>query len=247
MFLKRRALQAEYFDLRERPPAELAEAYRMLRRMNRLCFLSEPFKRRLPFWLGQGRCRSLSILDVGAGDGSLGAELTEWARRRQWNWRVTNLDLSVPAMRLNPGGRFVAGSALALPFRDNSFDVVIASQMAHHFLSDEDIRVHFREAWRVTGDLLFLMDLHRNPFLLGMVWLALRLGNYPRHFRSDGLLSVRKGFRVREWRSLAAEAGVPQARVSLYAGARVLLGARKAINPSTGATSPASGAPGTTT
>lgn len=227
MFLKRRALQAEYFDLRERPPAELAEAYRMLHRMNRLCFLSEPFKRRLPFWLGQERCRSLSILDVGAGDGSLGAELSEWARRRQWNWRVTNLDLSVPAMRLNPGGRFVAGSALALPFRDNSFDVVIGSQMAHHLNSDEEVCRHFREAWRVTGDLLFLNDLHRNVFLYAVVWAVLRLHRYPRHFLTDGLLSVKRAWRVREWRALAERACIPNARISLYMGARVLLAARK--------------------
>jgi 2-polyprenyl-3-methyl-5-hydroxy-6-metoxy-1,4-benzoquinol methylase len=227
MFLKHRALQAEYFDVAERPVSELADGYRMLSHMNRLFLLGEPFKRRLPSWLGRARCRSLSLLDLGAGDGSLGEELQRWAAKRGWDWRVTNLDLSTQAMRLNPNGRFVAGSALALPFCDNSFDVVMASQMAHHLMSDDEVCVHFREAWRVTRDLLFLNDLHRNPALYGVLWLLLRLHGYPKHFRSDGLLSVRRGWRVGEWRDLAARAGIPNARVSLYAGARVLLKARK--------------------
>ena len=227
MFLKHRTLQAEYFDLPERPAAELADAYRMLREMNHLFLLSEPFKRRLPNWLGRERCRNLSILDLGAGDGSLGLELADWAKRQGWDWQVTNLDLNRQAMRLNPRGRFVAGSVLALPFRDGSFDVVIASQMAHHLDAEEDIRQHFREAWRVTRDLLFLNDLHRNPALYLVLWTLTWLFRYPAHFRSDALVSVRRAFRVTEWRQFAQQAGIPGAEVSLYAGARVLLKARK--------------------
>jgi ubiquinone/menaquinone biosynthesis C-methylase UbiE len=227
MFLKQRSLQAEYFDLPDRPAAELAESYRLLREMNGLFLLSEPFKRRFPTWLGPERCRSLSILDLGAGDGSLGAELSEWAAGRGWDWRVTNLDINVEALKLGAGHRFVAGSVLALPFRDNSFDVVMASQMAHHLSSDEEVSRHFSEAWRVTGDLLLLNDLHRNAALYLVVWALVRLRGCPAHFRSDALVSIRRSWRVPEWRALAARAGITDARVALYAGARVLLSARK--------------------
>ncbi len=106
MFLNRRALQAEYFDLPDRPAQELADGYRMLAQMNRLFLLGEPFTRRLPGWLGKERCASVSILDLGAGDGTLGDELTNWAARRGWDWRITNLDLNAQALRLNPGGAF---------------------------------------------------------------------------------------------------------------------------------------------
>jgi 2-polyprenyl-3-methyl-5-hydroxy-6-metoxy-1,4-benzoquinol methylase len=227
MFLKRRSLQAEYFDLPDRPVHELADGYRMLAHMNRIFLLREPFQRRFPRWLGEKGCKSLSILDLGAGDGSFGGELSEWAKQRGWDWRFTNLDVNIQAMRLSPTRTFVAGSALALPFRDNSFDVVIGSQMAHHLNSDEEVCRHFREAWRVTGDLLFLNDLHRNVFLYAVVWAVLRLHRYPRHFLTDGLLSVKRAWRVREWRALAERACIPNARISLYMGARVLLAARK--------------------
>jgi SAM-dependent methyltransferase len=227
MFLKRRSLQAEYFDLPDRPLHELKDGYRMLAHMNRVFLLREPFQRRFPRWLGHDRCKSLSILDLGAGDGSFGAELSGWAKRRAWDWRFTNLDVNIPAMRLAQNGCFVGGSALALPFRDNAFDVVIGSQMAHHLNDDEEVCQHFREAWRVTGDLLFLNDLHRNVFLYAIVWALLRLHRYPDHFLTDGTLSVQRSWRVHEWRELAERARIPNARVSLYMGARVLLAARK--------------------
>ena len=79
MFLNRRALQAEYFDSAERTPSEVAEGYAMLNHMNRLFVLTDPYRRFLPRLLGPERCRSLSFLDLGAGDGWLhgGGDLAE--------------------------------------------------------------------------------------------------------------------------------------------------------------------------
>ncbi|MDB6067130.1 MAG: methyltransferase domain protein [Pedosphaera sp.] len=227
MFFNRRVLQAEYFDSVDRPTAELAEGYALLALFNRMFLLARPFQTWLPKKLGMERCRSLSLLDLGAGDGSLGDELSRWAAGRGWEWRVTNLDLNPRAMQLNPCGKSIAGSALSLPFRDRTFDVVIASQMAHHLMSDEDVVIHFREAWRVTNDLLFFNDLHRNLALYAVLWFLLRLHECPKHFSADALLSVRRSWRVKEWRALAGRAEIPDARIWLYAGARIMLQARK--------------------
>ena len=227
MFLSRRATQAEYFDSPERSLAELAEFHARLNSVNRFFVFAEPFQQALPKWLGPDSCQSLSILDLGAGDGSLGKVLTESAAKRSWRWRFTNLDLNIRALSLNETGVNVAGSAIALPFRDGSFDLVVASQMTHH-LTDGGVLQHLREAWRVARMGIFLSDLHRNPTLYSCLWLLLRLWRYPKPFWNDGLLSVKRGWRVSELRRLAAQAGIGGAEVSLYFGARVLLRARKA-------------------
>jgi SAM-dependent methyltransferase len=229
MFFRSRATQAEYFDAPGRPEAEIAEGYRSLAWVNRLCIFAEPFQRLLPKRVGRENCRSLSILDLGAGDGSLGILLTNWAKtKRNWDWRFTNLDVSLPALRLNPGGRNVGGSALALPFRDASFDVVIASQMTHHF-SDQDVVPHLREAWRVARRGVFLSDLHRGLALFSFLWLLFRVRRFPKHFQSDGLLSVKRGFRVGELQALANQAEIPGASTWLYYGTRVILEAKKPV------------------
>ena len=65
----------------------------------------------------------------------------------------------------------VTGSALQLPFADGSFDLVVASQMTHH-LTDEEVVQHWREAWRVTRDAIFICDLHRNAGFYALLWPA---------------------------------------------------------------------------
>lgn len=227
MFFGSRATQAEYFDAPGRPADEIAEGYRSLGWVNRLFVFAEPFQRFLPKLLGKQNCQSLSILDLGAGDGSLGNLLTAWAAKRKWDWRVTNLDTNLEALRLNPDARNIASSALALPFQDNSFDVVIASQMTHH-LSDTEVVAHMREAWRVARRAVQLSDLHRGPMLFTLLWITFRFRPFPKHFQEDGLLSVRRGFRVGELRDFARQAGLPRPRVWLYYGTRVILQAKKA-------------------
>jgi SAM-dependent methyltransferase len=227
MFLRERSTQAESFDSHERPLAEISASYCQLARANHLFLFSHPFVIHLPRLLGRENCRSLTLLDVGAGDGLLGRRLEAWAQQRGWRWEVTNLDVNPHALALNPGGRNVLGSALALPFPDAHFDAVIASQMTHH-LTGAEVVTHFREAWRVARCAVLVSDVHRNPFLLALVWLGVRVLGLNREMREDSVISVRRGFRLDEWRRHAETAGIPGARVWLYACTRIMLGALKA-------------------
>jgi SAM-dependent methyltransferase len=226
MFLSQRATQAEYCDRPDLPLIEVASHYSQLARINRWLLAADPFQRVLVRWLGRTNVGDLSILDLGGGDGAMGRSIETWAWRHGWSWRVTNLDLSIYALRLNSGRRNVAAAVGALPFADNSFDVVIASQMAHHLTNEEALQ-HFREAWRVTRDALLLADAHRNVLVWCAIGGVLRLMRATPHFLSDGLLSVRRSWRLGEWRELAARAEIPSARVWLYYGSRVMLQARK--------------------
>src|SRR5581483_5781824 len=229
MFLSRRTTQAEYFDS-ERPSAEVAEFFISLGRVNQLFDFSEPYRRLVPLLLDSSNCRSLSILDLGAGDGSLGRTLQQWATARGWTWRVVNLDNSLPALGLSPRAHNVAGSAFQLPFRDNSFDVVIASQMAHH-LAEVEVTMLLREGWRVTRQALVLCDLHRNVGLYLLLWLLVRFQKHPPSFKADALLSVKRAWRVSDLARMAKAAGLDTANVDLSFGARVILHARKRTNP----------------
>jgi SAM-dependent methyltransferase len=226
MFLRQRATQAEYCDQPDLPLEAVRLNYRQLARFNRAMLVSDAFQRLLTRWLGRQRVKDLSILDIGAGDGWIGRKITRWAARRGWKWQVTNLDVNPHSLGLHPGPRNVRASACSLPFPEDSFHVVIASQMAHH-LTDAEVVLHFREAWRVTRDGLFFSDAHRNGGALLVLWMILKLIRTTPEFRADGLQSVRRGWRVGEWRRLAAAAGIPDARVWLSYGSRVMLQARK--------------------
>lgn len=203
----------------------LAE-FRDLDRLNRLFLFAKPFEEVLPRWLGHERCARLEILDIGAGTGLLGKTLSAWAEKRGWDWRFTNLDANPLALKTSQAPRVVAGSALALPFPDGSFDVVLASQMTHH-LTNEQVVTHLREAGRVTRGAVMISDLHRNAGFYTMLWLTLRLLGVSRPVKADALISVKRGFHLAELRELAARAGLAKANVRLYYGTRILLQAKK--------------------
>jgi SAM-dependent methyltransferase len=226
MFFVRRSTQAEYFDLPGRAESETLAEFRDLDRLNRFFLFAKPFEDLLPRWLGAERCVRLEFLDIGAGTGLLGRTLSVWAEKRGWDWRFTNLDANPLAQKTTRVARVVTGSALALPFPDGSFDVVLASQMTHH-LSDEQVVIHLREAWRVTRGAVMISDLHRNAGLYAMLWLAPWLMGASRPVRADALISVRRGFHLAELRELAGRAGLTEAKVWLYYGTRILLQAKK--------------------
>ena len=226
MFFHRRSGQAEYFDLPGQSESETIALFRDLDRLNLVFRFSHPFVATLPKWLGRERCRQLDILDLGAGTGLLGRRLSAWAEKRGWHWRITNLDLNPVALRLAPAPSPVVGSVLALPFAEGSFDLVIASQMTHH-LSDPKVLVHFREAWRVTRDAVFLCDLHRNAGLYALLRLSTRCLRIDQRVSADALVSVKRGFHLGEWRELAGQADLANAKVWLYLGTRIVLQARK--------------------
>jgi ubiquinone/menaquinone biosynthesis C-methylase UbiE len=226
--LCKRATEPEHFDDPARTPEEVADAYRQLERVNRLFFMHDPYTRVMAKWLGHQNCQRLSILDVGAGDGWLGNAMEKWARKHcGWDWHVTHLETNRVALKLNRSPRNVIGSALALPFVANSFDVVIASQMTHHLESDEDVIRHFREAYRVARRGVFITDMQRTRFLYTLLWLTLRLLRLRPEMRKDGLLSVRRSFRRHELEGLAAQAGLTGATVHSYHGVRVIVAAKK--------------------
>ena len=229
MFLRDRSKQAESLDSPGRSASAVALDYRFLGYANRVFFASHPFVLVLPRLLGRDRCQHLSLLDVGAGDGAMGKRLIRWASGRGWKWQVTNLDINPMSLALNPKGTNVAGSALELPFTDSCFDIVIASQMTHHLNTEKEIRHHFREAWRVARQGVLLCDLHRNLLLYELVRLGTWLLRFPAPLRQDGLTSVRRGFRLPEWKALAREAGIREAKVWLYFGTRIILQSKKQL------------------
>jgi SAM-dependent methyltransferase len=228
LLLRESSTQTECFDLPDRAESETVAEFHELDRLNRVFRFDHVFEWALPKWLGEDRCARLEILDVGAGTGLLGKRLSDFARRRGWDWRFTNLDSNPFGLRDGNAPNPVVGSALKLPFADGEFDLVVASQMTHH-LSNADAVAHWREAWRVTRDGLFISDLHRNAWFYVMLWLTMLPLRFNRSLRKDALISVKRGFRRSEWREMANQAGISGVKIWLYFGTRIVLQARKGI------------------
>ena len=166
--------------------------------------------------------RSLTLLDLGTGAGDLPLQAVEWARRRGFRLLPLGLELSRPAAALAAAAGLpcAVASAAAPPLRERAVDIVLLSQVAHHFTRESAIRV-FRTCDALARVGVVVADLRRGP--LGP--LAFRVGATALRFDpvtiADGVTSIRRGYTVAELRELLAASGV-RARVSRRPGYRLV-------------------------
>ncbi len=152
---------------------------------------------------------SLSWLDVAAGAGYVPHTVSEHFSQRNIRLNVTLLDRSVS--HVGNGGRSVVGDALALPFRDDSFDLV-SSQLFVHHLSPDQVVEFVQEGLRVCRRAFLINDLIRDP-----LHLALSYAGFPlyrsRITRNDAPASVRQAYTVEEMRGMLGRAGAGRVEV----------------------------------
>lgn len=143
--------------------------------------------------------RGATLLDVGTGAGDVPAEATRAAARRGISLEVIGLDAEYLLARqaMQQLSQCVCASGLALPFADASVDVVMCSQMLHHFQGKEALLL-LREMNRVSRIAVVVSDLRRSWIAAAGFWAA----SFPLAFHSvtrhDGVLSVMRGFTPRE-------------------------------------------------
>jgi SAM-dependent methyltransferase len=100
------------------------------------------------------------IVDVGCGDGAITDRLAE-------QWDVTGVDLSPTALQ-HVRASSVQASATSLPFEDQSFDLVLSSEMLEH-MADDEYRRSLAEICRVTRRYVLLSVPYREDLGLRTV------------------------------------------------------------------------------
>ncbi len=168
------------------------------------------------------RGRAVSLLDIGTGLADLPRAAVPWAARRGLTLTPLGLERhrTAAALARGHGVATLLGCAGALPIRDRSVDVVIASQLVHH-LAPEAIVAFCRDADRIARIGVVIADLRRSRWAMAGFWVGSRLLGFDRATREDGLTSVRRGFTRAELEALLARAGLA-ARVERTPGFRLV-------------------------
>lgn len=191
----RRVVIPELLDADSGTPAEIATALSDLRNINQWFGGVDTTQSMIAEVARKTGANSLSLLEVAAGAGyvplSAGARLGESGLKLQ----VTLLDRAHSHLNKN-GNSAVAGDALALPFANESFDVVSCCLFIHH-LEQQEIIQFVNEGLRVCRVAVIINDVVRNPVHLALVYLSLPLyrGRFTHH---DAPASVRRAYTVAE-------------------------------------------------
>ena len=165
--------------------------------------------------------RGGTVLDIGTGSGLLAIEL---GKVKDANFDIIAIDIS-PNMvskaieNAKQAGvedkiRFLVSTAAALPFPDNSFDLVISYASLHHWF--EPVTV-FNEVARVvkeTGDFIIRDNkrVYQNPFWKSIIWFISRFMN-KRH-RENWPKAILASYTVPEVKEILSRSQLRDYRVS---------------------------------
>ncbi|HMF02900.1 MAG TPA: methyltransferase domain-containing protein [Terriglobia bacterium] len=183
-----------------RPEHEFAAAYRELKIINRTLGGVRAIERFLP---PAKKGVNLLMLDVAAGACDVSEALLE-----KLPCRIVTLDLNARGLKLADKSWPVVADALALPFREDTFDVVMASLFFHHLSNDNCVQV-LSQMWRIAKQRILINDLHRHAVAYFSIRALTALFSKSRMVRHDGPVSVLRAFRSRELLDIARRAGVP--------------------------------------
>jgi len=151
-----------------------------------------------------------TLLDVGTGSGDIPCAAAACAGRYGITLSLVGIERIPAAARLAraAGLTAVLADGGALPLGPGAVDVVIASQVLHHL--PRELAVRWIASFdRVARRAVVLADLRRSRLAMAGVWMASFGLGFGRQTRHDAVLSLRRGYTLREFNGMLVEAGVP--------------------------------------
>ena len=164
----------------------------------------------------------ITLLDVGTGLGDIPARVRAYASRHGVTVCTVGLDTSEALAVAAHTGQLpmMRADARRLPVADRAFDVVLCSQVLHHFRGDEGVLL-VRELDRVARRRVIVSDIRRSWLAAAGIWLV----SWPLRFhpvsRHDGVVSVLRGFTSDELSAVVRAAVGVTPRVRRHRGFRV--------------------------
>ena len=209
----RRRVVPELLDADQGTDREVRDSLRDLRHINSLfggVTSTTAMVRKIAKATGE---KHFSLLEVASGTGFVPHAAQDWLAGDGIALDISLLDRAPTHLPSNGVPTFV-GDALALPFPDNSFDLISCGLFLHH-LDPAQVLAFARESLRVARRAVLISDLIRSRTHLVLTHLGLPL------FRSritwhDAPASVRAAYTRPEVRTMLADCGARQIDIGTH-------------------------------
>lgn len=234
MFTPPRKLCPELLDLDEAPYEEVRESLADVRRVNKYLSGYRVLLHHIePCLRNHSAKRPFMVLDVATGSADQPVAVIDLARKLRVPIRVVAIDINGKMLKMAreattgyPEITLIQSDIFSLPFRANTFDLVVNSLSLHHFTREQAVAI--LRAIHACGRNGFIVnDLHRSRVAYVAILLLTRLFTRNRLTRYDAPVSVMNAFTPPEMREMAVEAGIGQFQVHRHFPYRIALVGRK--------------------
>jgi len=159
------------------------------------------------------KVKQYTMIDIGCGGGDSMKAISKWATQNQINIEITGLDLKqdcIDFAKENCQGfsnlKFSCDDFRNAFSGENKIDMVHASLFCHHFTENE--LVEFVKLCSKNKSIFLINDLERNPIAYFSIKWITGLFSKSILVKNDAPLSVLRGFKKPEWRSILKKAGI---------------------------------------
>lgn len=156
--------------------------------------------------------KQLTVVEIGCGGGDNLRAIKNWAANIKLPVALLGIDINeeciayASSQSRNGGVQFIH-SDYKLTGLPSKPDVIFSSLFCHHFTDDELI---FQLQWMRQNSSLgfFINDLHRHSLAYWSIKVLTALFSRSYLVKNDAPLSVRRGFRRKDWQRLFSSAGI---------------------------------------
>jgi len=156
--------------------------------------------------------KELNIVEIGCGGGDNLRAIKEWAAYIKLPVRLTGIDINEECIafareqKKNAGIAFICSDYRLVELQSLP-DLVFSSLFCHHFTDEELIaQLQWMQAHSELG--FFINDLHRHPMAYYSIKLLTAVFSKSYLVKNDAPLSVRRGFRKRDWQQIFSAAQI---------------------------------------
>lgn len=160
------------------------------------------------------RSKLYHIVDLGCGSGDVLKYIARWARKNQFQVKLTGVDNNPQAIKYLEANSLeypeISGVAANYTYfleTATEVDIVHCALFCHH-LEDETLYELFSSLKARARIGFVINDLQRNPLAYYSVWLLTRLLNGSALSKHDGPVSVQRAFKRNEIAGLLQKAGI---------------------------------------
>lgn len=154
----------------------------------------------------------IHIAEIGCGDGNNLRQILRWAAKNNLETQLTGIDINAECIRYAREWDQYNIQYIALDYKEVEFeakpDIIFSSLFCHHFTDEELVdMLKWMEQNSALG--FFINDLHRHSIPYYSIRFLTTLFSKSYLVKNDAPLSVKRGFKKKDWEKLFQKAGLP--------------------------------------